>query len=242
MSNWTNGYCDGDYDYSGPYQNNKTYTSNKCLSGSGYKYMCVTDPDFENWAGEAKYNKNQYSSCSPYYGPFTIWAYPPSCIRSTNGTRSNKYVCSTTSKTLNLFTYSPSAFCNGTYGATSNTIDECETGSYDKYYSCQLSILPGVAFLARGNNVLGTKVINKIFIGGIFSAVLLGVFLVLLGLTILFYYRRIYRPLKKMIIELSNNDDSNKNVGSLENVGVGSFCAWLCCGNVNNAEIKKLAE
>jgi hypothetical protein len=214
------------------------------MSGIGTKYVCVTDPDFENWAGEAKYNKNQYSSCSPYYGPDIIYAYPPTCIKAANGTTSKKYVNGTSS--LSFYSYSPSAYCNGTIQQQkSYKFDVCSSATYDEYYSYPLTILPGVAFLARGNDILGSKVINKVFIGGIFSVVLIGVFLIMLGLTILFYYRRIYRPLKKLIIELANNDETSRDSQqALENVGVGSFCSWLfcSCGKIKNEEIKKLAE
>ena len=106
--------------------------------------------------------------------------------------------------------------------------------------------MPGVAFLAIGNQQVGSKVLNKVFVGGIFSVVLICTFLVLLGLVVLFYYRRVYRPLKKLIMELANNSEDSTRESqkeALENLGAGSFCVWLCtCCRIDTVGIKKIAE
>jgi len=253
MSNWTNGYCSGNFKYNGPYANNRTYHNNLCYNGNNYptfpagtKYECVEDPEFETWPGQGVYDPNEYSDCSPYYGPNFIWAYPPTCMNVTTGTKSMKYQCSL--NTLNEITYTSSSNCsNKASTSTKNyNLDECIQSTFNNYYSCPLTILPGVAFLAIGNQQVGSKVVNKVFVGGIFSIVLICTFLVLLGLVMLFYYRRVYRPLKKLIMELANNNEEvsrESQKQALENVGAGSFCAWLCgCGKLDTEGIKKLAE
>lgn len=249
MTNWTNGYCSGNYDYFGPLDGNLTYANNECNS-NGLIHKCVDDPDFESWPGRGSYEPNQYSSssCSPYYGPNFIFAYPPTCsnISSPVTTKSIKYECASTS--LSEIVYITSSVCSSTSPTSTKNynLDQCIEGSANSYYSCPLTILPGVAFLAIGNDQTGIKVINKVFVGGIFSIVILGTFLVLLSLVLLFYYRRVYRPLKKLIMELANTSDEvtrNSQKAALDNVGAGSFCSWLCgCGKVDTEGIKKLAE
>lgn len=243
LTNWTNGYCDGDYAFFGPYSNNATF-STLCSSSvnSALKYSCDTDPYYESWPGLAKFNPNQYSSCSPFFGPEFIYAYPPFCVGQ--GSKSVSWECNNPNvKSITKYTYNPSNNCSGaTQYINTYTLDSCLTVTGD-YYACPLTILPGVAFLARGNDQLGAKIVNKVFVGGIFSIVLLGFFILMLGLTILFYYRRIYRPLKKLIMELANGETNRDSMQALENVGVGSFCSWLCnCGKINKEELKKLGE
>jgi hypothetical protein len=248
ITNWTNGFCEGAFSYTGPFNQNTTYQNGVCSSAGSsgsQKYSCDTDPDYENWPGHALYDANAYTSCSPYYGPFVIYAQAPTCMQV--GSSSTIWTCGTT--TVTQYTYNPSTNCTSkpgtTYTANLYNLDSCiSSSSQNSYYSCPLTILPGVAFLAIGNDALGKKVINKAFVGGIFSGILFVVFVLMLGLTTLFYYRRIYRPLKKLILELANNDESNRDSRqALENVGVGSLCSWLCsCGMINKEELKKLGE
>ena len=219
-----------------------TYDNNVCVS-SGLKFTCVEDPDFESWPGQGAYNKDY--DCSPYFGPSFIWAYPPTCMNITN--KSTKYECTSTKlNTFNYDSYSPNCSSNVPSSTTSKNLDQCIEGSTSYYYSCPMTILPGVAFLAIGNAEVGNKIIDKTFVGGIFSILLVGIFLLLLILVLLFYHRRVYRPLKKLIMELANNSEDSTRESqkeALENLGAGSFCVWLCtCCRIDTVGIKKIAE